>query len=186
MSNELTATQQKIIMFLEEPSKENYLQLFEFVTTHPEYDPYRDDLREIEKLFEAGNYADAQQHLQKHMQSWLLSPRVHLTAAAIAAKLNQEPAANIERLFAVRCVEGILSTGDGTRAAPYLITRISDEYDVLAYKQKQLRLQSLMKEDDRALDCLQLDDGSEIFFDITTPYKRLHDKMSGVAGDLDR
>src|SRR5436190_22585888 len=172
MADEPTPTQQKIMALLQSPSKEHYLALFDYVTARPDYDPYADDLRAIEQLFNEGKYAEAQAGLATHTPTWLLSPRMHLLAAAIAEKLNEKEAVDIERLFAFRCMQGILSTGDGTRAAPYVVTRVGDEYDVVMYQQKQLKMQSLVEEDGRALDQLQLQDGGEMWFDITTPFAR--------------
>jgi len=74
-------------------------------------------------------------------------------------------------------VQGILSTGDGTKQHPYVVTRTSDEYDVLQFLGKELESQSLLEEEDRQYDLLRCKDGSEMWFDVTDPLGRLGDQL---------
>ena len=163
----MTATQQMIVDLLQAPSRENYVRLWEQVTTSPDYDPYSDPYGPIEDALEAGENERAQDAIRTAVGQLLLSPRVHMLASITAKRLGDLKAASMEQMFYARCIEAMLATGDGTEASPYLVTRTSDEYDLLFHLDKKLQTQSLVHEDDRSFDVMQCEDGTEIYFDIT-------------------
>jgi hypothetical protein len=72
-----------------------------------------------------------------------------------------------------RCIEGILSTGDGIQEHPYVVTRISDEYDILLALEKEMESQALCEINNLHCDVMTLADGEEIVFDITDCYAKL-------------
>ena len=111
------------------------------------------------------------------MPNLLLSPRAHLCAAMIAESEGDEERRRMEGAVAYACVQGILSTGDGTKQRPYVVTRTSDEYDVLQFLGKELESQSLLEEEDRHYDQLRCKDGSEMWFDVTDPLGRLGNQL---------
>ena len=83
-------------------------------------------------------------------------------------------------LVAATCCEGILATGDGTKEKPYLVTRTSDEYDILQYLDKQFGGQALVSDGDRNFDVMTCSDGTELWFDITDPFKKLEESLGGL------
>ena len=64
-------------------------------------------------------------------------------------------------------LESIRSTGDGTRAHPWSVLRVSDEYDVLRAAGRISREQTLLEADGRSLDRHVCDDDSEAWFDVS-------------------
>lgn len=97
----------------------------------------------------------------------LLSPGAHLKLALIYQQLGRDAEMERERVIANLCLEGILSTGDGSAERPYLVTRTSDEYDVLAASNLNPVSQTLRLVEGRRLDVLTTREGSEICFDVT-------------------
>ena len=66
-----------------------------------------------------------------------------------------------------RMVAGILATGDGTRARPWTVLRVSDEYDVLRSLGRRPVSQELVGGAGRELDRIECTDGSEAWFDAS-------------------
>ena len=108
--------------------------------------------------------------LEASFPNLLLSPQAHLLASQIARADGDEELAAIEGLYAVICLEGILRSGDGNSSQPYLVTRPSDEYDLLVYLDKRVTGQRLKQQGDRQFELLVLDDGSEIWFDVSVAF----------------
>jgi hypothetical protein len=157
-----------VVDFVREPSRENYLRLWEAVTSGPSYAPYTDPLEPVEQLLKSKDFAGAQDALRPLLGQLVLCPRAHLLASVAAKGAGDQDLAGFESMFYVRCIEGILATGDGTADQPYLVTRTSDEYDVLWHLEKELQMQSLMHgPDGRSLDRMACRDGSELHFDVT-------------------
>lgn len=71
------------------------------------------------------------------------------------------------------CIEGILASGDGSQERPFVVTRTSDEHDVIDYLAKQPKRQSLTHNGSSHLDLIECTDGTEYWFDITDAYKQL-------------
>jgi hypothetical protein len=107
------------------------------------------------------------------MGNLMLSPRAHQLLGFLHHKLGDEQRANMEMMIGIVCVEGILTTGDGSQESPYLVLRTSDEYDVLEHFEKQLQQQSLLHRDGRNFDRIECTDGTTYWFDITDAYNQL-------------
>jgi hypothetical protein len=159
--------------FLKEPTKESYLRLFEAVTSAPSYNPYSRDLDEATDLMSAKKHREAQEKLEKAMPNLLLSPRAHQFASIAAKGLGDDKKAESERDTAAACLKGILLTGDGSGERPYLVTRVSDEYDLLRHLKKGKKAQSLRQKDGKSYDVMSCADGSEVWFDITAMFGQL-------------
>ena len=149
------------------------------VTTSEKYDPYSSDLDQVLDVLNEGRFEQARERIHDIMGKWLLNPRIHLMASAAARGLGDEKTAEMEGFFAVRCLQGMLATGDGTHERPYLVSSVHDEYDVLGHQKKSLRGQSLIEDGERMLDVLDCEDGSKISFDITRPYSAAARKLDG-------
>jgi hypothetical protein len=67
-------------------------------------------------------------------------------------------------------VLGILATGDGSADKPYLVSRVSDEYDILRHTKKGMKGQSLRTKGDKSFDVIACQDGQELWFDITAVF----------------
>lgn len=84
-------------------------------------------------MFEEGRVEEAKGLLESVLPGWILNPRIHQLISFAWHKLGQEEAAQYELAVAVALLNGILSTGDGSKAQPYLVLYPADEYDLLAY-----------------------------------------------------
>ena len=101
------------------------------------------------------------------MPGAFFSPSAHAALAAAHAGLGDDARARAERSLQVLALESIRSTGDGTRAHPWSVLRVSDEYDVLRAAGRVSREQTLLEADGRSLDRHVCDDGSEAWFDVS-------------------
>jgi len=166
--------------FLKSPNRERYLQLFALVTSADDYDPYSDELASASDLLEAHKNEEARTVLGRAMPNLLLCPRAHLYLGYIARAAGDEGQADFENYVASACVEGILATGNGSQQQPYRVVRTSDEYDVVQYLDKTFQKQSLIDEAEQQFDRIRCTDGTEFWFDITTPYQRLTKRLEGT------
>jgi hypothetical protein len=165
--------QELFAQFLEAPGAETFQAVRSAVVASEAYEPYSRELDAANECIKAGKWEDARERLLDAMPNLLLSPTAHLMISYVADKLGDEKSRDFEGYIAHCCMEGILSTGDGSADHPYLVMRTGDEYDVLRYLEKEMQSQSLIESGDRHLDRLVCADGSEYWFDITDAYDHL-------------
>ncbi|MFS4472261.1 DUF4919 domain-containing protein [Chryseobacterium sp. T20] len=164
-------TYEKVFEFLTDPTKETFLKCRELVINNPEYDPYSEDIENMQDLLNEGKFEEVIQYVNVNI---LLSPRAHICKYFAYKELGDEKGKNIEMTIAQLIFECLEKTGDGTQDFPYMITRISDERDLIRHHlNKQDVSQSLVKDGDKIMDALTLDDGTQLYFDIKVPYQRL-------------
>lgn len=164
-------TYEKVFEFLTDPTKETFLKCRELVINDPEYDPYSEDIENIQTLLNEGKFEEVIQYVNVNI---LLSPRAHIYKYFAYKELGDEKGRNIEMTIAQIIFECLEKTGDGTKDAPYIITRISDERDLIRHHlNKQDVSQNLIRDGDKIMDALTLDDGTQLYFDIKDPYQRL-------------
>ena len=135
-------------------------------------------LVELVELASAGKFSTLLARVDDLQPAWALSPRVHFLAAIAAEETGATEIAELERFTFQACLEGILATGDGTAEAPYLITYLSDEYDVLAALGLEPRAQVLVEQRGLLCDVARCLDGEEVWFELTDI---LHDPRQRAA-----
>src|SRR5262245_66303882 len=118
-------------VFLADPSGENFVRLREAVLNRPDFDFYSLDLERLADAAQRGAYADVVGLFPAMLPNWLLSPQAHRLVSYAAKQLGDTEMAARERALGRACLRGLLGSGDGTKARPYLVTHIADEYDVL-------------------------------------------------------
>ncbi len=128
------------------------------------------ELDRVWDLIKEKKFKEAREKLEKAMPNLLLSPRAHGMAAMAAEGLDDAAKAKAERDAAAKCVEGMLATGDGSADKPYLVTRVTDEYDLLRHLKKVRDAQGLRHKDGKAFDVMSCTDGTEVWFDITVVF----------------
>ena len=165
--------------FLEKPGRETYLAVFKAVTEAESYDPYSMELNGAWDLIKERKFKEAQEKLEKAMPNLLLSPRAHSMAAMAAEGLDDAAKAKAEREAAAKCLDGMLATGDGSPDKPYLVTRVSDEYDLLRHLKKARTSQGLRHKGGKAFDVMSCADGTEVWFDITVVFGSLSKRLKG-------
>lgn len=164
-------TYEKVFEFLADPTKETFLKCRELVINDPEYDPYSEDIENMQDLLNEGKFEEVIQYVNVNI---LLSPRAHIYKYFAYKELGEDKGRSIEMTIAQLIFECLEKTGDGTRDSPYIITRISDERDLIRHHfNKQDVSQSMVRDGNKIMDALTLDDGSQLYFDIKDPYQRM-------------
>ena len=165
--------------YLVEQTTENFLRLRDAVANSPGYQPYADNMSVVDGLLEQENYEAARSHLMAMMPNLILNPGIHKLISFVLHKLDKTDDSQAEFALGMLFTQGILSTGEGSEAKPYLVLHTSDEYDIMEHLGKQFRKQALVEKGDKHYDRQECEDGSAIWFDVTTPYNHLGRQMSG-------
>ena len=163
--------------FLTNTSLDTYFALRDLVTEHPRFQPYSDELKQLNALCEERRFEEMQNLLPAMLPNCLLSPSFHVFAGISSRELGDENAAEAESVVARKLLETLLATGDGTKDRPFHIIRVEDEYDVMAAKGLDVAEQELHQEDGRYLDALSDATGAEVWFDVTIPRSHLDRTM---------
>ena len=156
--------------FMITPDKELFLKSRDIVINHEDYNPYSDDLSEIEKMLDNNDFDKV---IEYNNINVLLSPRVHLYKNYALKQMGNEDDAKSELILAQRIVENIALTGNGSMELPYIVTRVSDERDLLNYLEETFRGQSLIFENDIYYDRIDTVSGRQIYFNITDCYLKI-------------
>jgi hypothetical protein len=165
--------------FLKAPGRETFLRAQETLTACPAYSPYSSDLEDVSELLQQKEFAKARAKLAAGMPNLLLSPRAHRFAAVAAWESGDAAAAKKEVELVSKCIQGLLATGDGSTARPFVVSRVSDEYDLSRHLGKRVSGQGLRRQDGKSFDVLQCSDKTELWFDITVPFGTISSKLRG-------
>ncbi len=164
--------------YAQEQTAGRFLELQQAIADSSDYAPYTQLLgREAHDLLNGGHYEKAIEHLMSMMPNWLLNPGIHRMLSFAHDKVGSEGKAEFERNFAGLAMQGLLSTGDGSREKPYRVLHTRDEYDLLAYLGKEPSRQSLVPQGRWRFDRIECKDGTEVWFDITFPFSHLSKHM---------
>ena len=157
---------ERFVAFVDEPSSERFLFVREQVIGDPLYDPYSDDLRRLELFHEVGEFDVVLEEAAALEPIWRLSPRLHYLVGTAAMELGDIASAELRKHYSRACMNALIETGDGTPDAPFLVTYLSDEYDLLRYMNAHVQGQQVAELDGAHFDILTTDD--DIFwFDVT-------------------
>lgn len=165
--------------YLDASTPENFLVLRAALAASPAYHPNGDRRSDAEELMGAEKWDDALRLLMQDMDNCFLTPRCHFLAAFAAHKTGDEKKAQVENRVGNLLMQAILESGDGTKARPYLVSRITDEYDVLHHLNKNLKQQSLVSDETGTFDNMECDDGTDYWFDISMLFVRLNELNKG-------
>lgn len=169
--------------FVQNPTGAHYRAILDKLTAGPEYRPYAGYIEQIQGLLDSEEYEKAYEACQRSKETLLLSPELHMLAGYAASKLGNDELFEAERVITSACVRGILDTGDGTKAKPYVVSVTGDEYFILEVLKKTFESQALERDGERFLDLIRTAEGDEIFFDITKPYLNLQEQMFEKTDD---
>lgn len=117
----------------------------------------------------------------------LLSPRYYVLWARLAEKTGRQPEAKAVQMLAARCIQGLLSTGDGAIERPILVTRFTDEDDlVVLHFKSRVATRERVRRGSHVLDLVTCKDGGELYFDVTTPSRnrRARDAVSAKMAEI--
>jgi len=158
-----------------QPTRDNYLALHAMVTAHASYQPYHRTFKTVQKQLSQRVYMASLVTLWEAMPTTLLSPRNYMLQAEIFQILNRPDDAAFAKTTAFALVQAIMATGDGSEAKPWVVSLVSDEYDVLAVLGKTRQRQSLMRgedDDSRRFDVITTTEGEEYWFEVTSLFGR--------------
>lgn len=167
--------------FLSETTKENFLAAQQVVFSDESYNPYSEDLNILEEQLDNDEFEEVVKCVSVNI---LLSPRAHFYKNYAYTKLGNEDGSNAELFLGQKILEAISLSGNGTIEMPYLITRMSDERDLLAYLDETFASQSLVAENNRFYDLITTQSGNRIYFDITTSYTKMQNLVDDGEMDL--
>lgn len=153
---------------------ENFSSSQREVMNHQDYNPYSEELDQLELLLDNGNLLEVINYTSINT---ILSPRAHLYKNYALEKLGKKDEARAELILACKIMEGVQLTGDGSREKPFVVTRISDEKDMLGYLDEEFLSQELFHADNGIYDLIECQSGREICFDITLPYRKMNALM---------
>jgi hypothetical protein len=158
--------QRQLSAFVDHPSRKTYLAVREAVLKASPLPLTATDFAELERLLEAGQARQVLDRLEAMPPSKVLSPRVHLLAAEAAEAVGDVAGGEVERFLFVLCLQGLLATGEGTPANPYLACHATDAYDVLEALELMPARQMLVERRGRMCDVLVCTSGREVWFDL--------------------
>lgn len=159
--------QRQLAAFVDEPSRQTYLAVRDAVLAASPLRIAAIDLTELERMLAEGSAPDVLDRLAAMPPSKVLSPRVHLLAAEAAEAAGDVAGGEVERFLFVLCLQGLLATGDGSAAEPYLVCHATDEYDLLEALELKPARQSLVEDGGRLCDVLTCSNGRKVWFDVT-------------------
>jgi hypothetical protein len=168
-------------VFVNGPTPEAFLLLRTLVTHLPTYEPYADEICRLDRLYEDGHFEEVRAAACEIMPNYLLTPRFHLISGLAAARVGDHDWEQSEDAAFRACIEGILSTGAGSEVQPYLITHVTEEYDILNRLNKAPRLQSLVQSNSGYCDMFTCEDGTTIWFDVTDPLLHLERTVRSIS-----
>lgn len=158
--------------YLETPTSQGFAQLQAEVAAEPDFDPQGGFVFELEAACQRGDFRETYWRTNEMPFAWVASPAAHFFAGVAANEMGCYGEADLERFLFQTVLEGLLATGDGSADAPYQITHLSDENDILAYFSvtqgtSQRVGQQLLRSADRLIDVVHCDDDTAIHFDVT-------------------
>ena len=159
--------QRQLSAFVDEPSRRTYLAVRSAVLAASPLPLAATDLAELERMLSAGEARQVLDRLDALPPSKVLSPRVHQLAAEAAEAVGDVAGGEVERFLFVLCLQGLLATGDGSAAEPYLVCHATDEYDLLEALELEPAGQALVEDNGRLCDVLTCSNGREVWFDVT-------------------
>ncbi|MBW8884443.1 MAG: hypothetical protein JF612_06620 [Planctomycetia bacterium] len=159
--------QRQLAAFVEQPCKATYLAARDAVLSQSPFPLMAAEMANLDFLLEHEEHQALLDRLDALPASKVLSPRIHFLAAEAAEALGYTSDIELERSLFVLTLQGLLATGDGTRANPYFVCHASDEHDVLAALGHEAAGQSLVAHEGRLCDVLVCSDGREVWFDVT-------------------
>src|SRR5262245_23670170 len=159
--------QRQLAAFVERPCKATFLAARDAVLCHSPLPLVATELADLDRLLEQNEHETVLDRLDALPASKVFSPRVHYLAAEAAEALGHTADVELERSLFVLMLQGLLATGEGTSASPYIVCHPTDEYDILAALDLESAGQSLAEHEGRLCDVLTCTNGREVWFDVT-------------------
>jgi hypothetical protein len=159
--------QTQLTAFVEQPCQATFMAVRSAVLRQSPLPITAAEIADLERLLAQNEFQAVLDRIDTLPASKILSPRVHYLSAEAALALGDAAGVELERSLFVLVLKGLLATGDGTRANPFVVCHPSDDHDILAALGREAAGQSLVDDQDRLLDKIVCTDGRETWFDVT-------------------
>ncbi|MGH3352906.1 MAG: DUF4919 domain-containing protein [Nocardioides sp.] len=153
---------------LRDPGPESLRALREAILEAPNFRPDLEITEMVAPMMSVGDYAGAVAAVHGLMPGAIFSPSAHAALADAQRGLGNFEQAQREAALAQAALDSIISTGEGTEAAPWSVLRTSDAYDVVLASGKTPRSQVAVGK----LDRIVCTDSTVWFFDTSTALAR--------------
>lgn len=132
-----------------------------------DFDPQAIALRRLESQLDMASPTDLLAGLEALPWFFQICPRRHFVEARIRENLGEieDMQENVARMQ--HCLRMLMETGDGTREAPYCVTFVVDQRDILRVIGEEVRYQQMVEGGDRRFDVITAHSGEEVWFDAT-------------------
>ena len=180
--------------FLEDPTADRLVAIREMVTRRVDYQPHvgrsvdssdSGAWTSLSSAFDREDFSTVLELAASLSKPFCLCPRYHMMIGVAALELGDLPRAKHARRAYQACLDGLFETGEGTFAAPYLISYPSDAHEMLAELGVQACRQMLVEAGDARFDVLVDADGEEYWFDATAMLAAANRRQSAAAVDTE-
>lgn len=151
-----------------------------------DFDPQAISLRRLESQLDSARPTDLLADLDALPWFLQICPRRHFVEARIRENLGEIEAMQRCVTHMQHCLRVLMETGDGTREAPYSVTFLVDQRDILRVIREEIRCQQVVEGGDRKFDVITAHSGEEVWFDVTmltTPVSGPHFRPSQLYAD---
>ncbi len=167
--------------FLTHPTETRFRSLQRMVMADRDYDPLAQTILQLESRLHAMEAESLLAEIEDLSWIWQLCPRLHFVQARTYEDLGQQDRMATCVATMQNCLRGLLSTGDGSKNAPFAVTFLTDQRDVLRVIGEEFRVQQLVRVNDRCCDVITSHDGCEVWFDVTEIVARLSVPLEVLA-----
>lgn len=165
--------QDVVNQWMTDPSPLNTDRLRDAIQRLPTYSSDEAITPQVFPLMEMGAWAEARGAILAAMPGNFLSPAAHTALARASMALGDTGVADRERSLARASLVTILNSGAGTEDSPWVVLRISDEYDVVAAMGTRVAEQSVTQPDGRVLDRVTTESGEVLWFEVRNAGRRI-------------
>lgn len=153
--------------FVAQPSRENYLTARAELLATSSRSLEAAELDSLSLLADAGDVKGLSAALDHLPPIAALVPRVHYYAALAAEARGDDEDLELERMLLVICLRALLMTGDGSEDSPYVISAVTDEFDLLDELDLMPVSTSLIHRGDAPFDVVKCEDGTIVWFEAS-------------------
>ncbi|MFO7790052.1 MAG: DUF4919 domain-containing protein [Bacteroidales bacterium] len=169
---------------MDNPHKADYQALRMAHAGTSDYQPYSDNetLSKIKKLLDNEKYVVASEVVKTVYHSLFHVPMYHFYAYVAWRENGDDKMASIHSVYFKKLIDSILESGDGKSAeTAYIVINVTEEYRTLEYLDLEMEKQSLVKENGRHYDVMEVRDTlgnkKSVYFNIDIPFRELQNSQ---------
>lgn len=152
--------------YLDTPAPITLRELHDAITADDTFSGRNDWHGRATYLMRRGRHDEVIRTIDQAMPGAFLSPDAHRLMAHALHQIGEASRSRFHMYLATTAVEIIVASGKGTADSPRRVLRAADEYPVLRELGLRSRSCCVHAEGGRFMDVHQLDDGSEMWFEV--------------------